>query len=119
MPRLLVRLILLLSIATCAAQEITLEEVKVEAQFIDPLELPFSKSLDQLVERLRLRDENLRAVQLEDANKNSVTRILDLSRFSPIPLGSSESRVDTFLQENYMRAELNPREDKSLFESKR
>jgi hypothetical protein len=103
-------------IASASAQEITLEEVRVEAEFLNPLELPFSKALDQLTDRLRLRDENTRALDLQQANKSSVTRILDLTRYSPIPLGASDPRVDTFLQENYMRADLNPPKTRSIFE---
>src|SRR5947209_348868 len=111
----LVRLVLTLAIASAAAQEITLEEVKVEAAFVSPLELPLSKSIDQLIERLRLRDENARALELHEANKSTLTNLLDLTRYEPIPLGGSESRVDAFMQENYMRADLNPREKDSLF----
>ncbi|MFL6568843.1 MAG: hypothetical protein ACJ8LI_06705 [Chthoniobacterales bacterium] len=101
--------------ASAVAQEITLEEVKVEASFASPLELPLSKSIDQLIERLRLRDENARALELHEANKSTLTNLLDLTRYEPIPLGGSESRVDAFMQENYMRADLNPREKDSLF----
>jgi hypothetical protein len=105
---------LVVGAASAVAQEITLEEVKVEASFVSPLELPLSKSIDQLIERLRLRDENARALELREANKTSLTTILELTRFVPIPLGGSESRIDTFMQENYMRADLNPREKDSL-----
>ncbi|MFL6539576.1 MAG: hypothetical protein ACJ8HU_02335 [Chthoniobacterales bacterium] len=101
--------------ASAVAQEISLEEIKVEGAFVSPLELPLSKSIDQLIERLRLRDENARELQLHEANKSSLTTLLDLTRFVPIPLGGSESRVDAFMQENYMRADLNPREKDSLF----
>lgn len=111
----LVRLVLVCVAASAVAQEITLEEVTVEGAFVSPLELPLSKSIDQLIERLRLRDENVRELQLHEANKSTLTNLLDLTRFVPIPLGGSESRVDTFMQENYMRADLNPREKDSLF----
>ncbi|MFL6531626.1 MAG: hypothetical protein ACJ8KX_14260 [Chthoniobacterales bacterium] len=111
----LVRLMLVAAAASAVAQEISLEEIKVEGAFVSPLELPLSKSIDQLIERLRLRDENARELQLHEANKSSLTTLLDLTRFVPIPLGGSEARVDAFMQENYMRADLNPREKDSLF----
>src|SRR5947208_16395395 len=99
----LVRLALAFCVWSAAAQEITLEEVKVEGAFVSPLELPLSKSIDQLVERLRLRDENARALELLDANKSSLTNILELTRYDPIPL-PRDARIDTFSQEHYMRA---------------
>src|SRR4051812_36177983 len=80
----LVRLACILAIASAAAQEITLEEVKVEAAFVSPLELPLSKSIDQLIERLRLREENARALELREANKSTLTNLLDLTRYVPI-----------------------------------
>lgn len=103
----------------CAAQEITLEEIKVESVYVSPLELPLSKAVDQLAERLRLLDENRRELELREANKSSVTNLLELTRYVPIPLGASESRLDEFRLQNYMRADLNPREDKQLFRPER
>ncbi|MDQ6860905.1 MAG: hypothetical protein M3032_07100 [Verrucomicrobiota bacterium] len=112
----LVNLTLLLLAASAFAQEITLEEVKVEGVFVSPIELPLTKSIDQLIERLRLSDEKAREIELQQANKSSLTTLLELTRHSPIPLGASDARVDTFVRENYMRPDLNPRETKSLFE---
>ncbi len=112
----LVSLVALLLALPAVAQEITLEEVRVEAVLISPLELPLNRTIDTLVERLRLKDEEERERTLGAANKSSLTTVLELARYIPIPLGESTSRTDLFLRENYMRADLNPREKKSLFE---
>ena len=97
------------------AQEITLEEVRVEAAPESLLEIPITNELQKFVERLRLDDELARAAQLQEANKSSVTKLLDLTRYSPVSLGESDPRIDTFFRENYMRADLNPRDDNPLF----
>ena len=60
-------------------------------------------------------DEQLKARELKEANKSSLTNLLELTRYVPIPL-PGDARIDTFMQENYMRADLNPREKDSLFE---
>lgn len=108
--------LLLLCISGALAQEITLEEIEIEAVYISPLELPLSKSLDRLAEQLRLMDEQARAQQLRATNESSVTKVLELTRYIPIPLGASESRIDTFFQQNYMRADLNPPAKSTLFD---
>ncbi|MCA1658363.1 MAG: hypothetical protein LC627_03580 [Verrucomicrobiaceae bacterium] len=108
-------MLLLLSAGTCFAQEITIEEVRVESVFISPLELPSREAVDQLIERLRLQEESARELELRAANQSSVTALLELTRYSPINLGASEPRADTFMQPNYMRADLNPRETNPLF----
>lgn len=110
-----VALFFLIASSWCNAQEITLEEIKVEAVFVSPLELPLSKAVDQIAERLRLRDEEARERELRNANKSALTNLLELTRYSPIPLGGSDPRVDEFLLQNYTRPDLNPREDNPLF----
>src|SRR5947209_16191526 len=113
----LVRLSLALVAVSAFAQEITLEEVKVEAVYVSPSELPLNKSIDQMIERLRLNDEHARTIDLRNAHQSSLTTLIDLTRYSPIPLGN-DPRIDAFTQENYMRADLNPRESKSIFGGK-
>ncbi len=110
----LVRLILAALVLSASAQEITLEEVKVESTFLAPVELPISKTLEQFIARLRLDDERVHERELRAANKSSLTTILELTRYSPIGLGSSDPRIDT-TQANYLRADLNPREKNPLF----
>lgn len=67
------------------------------------------RAVTELRERLSLRSEAERARELEKANESPVTKLLELTKYIPIPLGGSENRVDTFFQQNYMRADLNPR----------
>ena len=112
----LATLILVLAAGLAGGQEITLEEIKVEAVYVSPLELPLSKAVDRLIEELRLKEESERILDLKEANKSGLTRVLELTRYSPISLGASDPRIDTFFQQNYMRADLNPREKSALFD---
>ncbi|MGZ5553918.1 MAG: hypothetical protein ACXWHF_09795, partial [Chthoniobacterales bacterium] len=82
------------------------------------LELSTNRAVDILTRRLREREDASRTLELQIANRNAVTTLLSLTRVIPIPLGSSESRVDTFLLQNYVRTDLNPSKANSLFETK-
>ena len=108
--------LLALGIQPLAAQEdvATMEEIIVEAPFDVRLEFPKESHVQIMIERLRLRSETERALDLKIANRDPVSRLLDLTRYSPIPLGASESRVDTFFLQNALRADLNPRKDDPL-----
>jgi hypothetical protein len=118
MKRRLVRLgllLMLLPFSSSFAQEVTLEEVRVEAPAESLLDVPVTNELQKFVERLRLQESVVRATELQIANQSITTKLLNLTRYSPIPLGGSDSRVDTFFLQNYTRADLNPREDNPLF----
>jgi hypothetical protein len=102
--------------APTRAQEAVVEEVRVEAAFTsDGLQLRRDPGVSELIERLRFRAEIERALELQKINESITTRLLNLSKFIPIPLGGSESRVDTFFLQNYMRPELNPPPESVLF----
>ena len=108
--------LLALGIQPLAAQEdvATMEEIIVEAPFDVRVELPKESHVQIMIERLRLHAETERALELKIANRDPVSRILDLTHYSPIPLGASENRVDTFFMQNALRADLNPRKDDPL-----
>ena len=110
----LVRLALALIATSAIGQEITLEEVNVEGAYVSPLELPVNNALQKFIDGLRLQDDLARSLELREANKSSISKILDLTRYSPIGLGASDPRIDTFMLQNYMRADLNPRESNPL-----
>ncbi len=90
-------------------QEAVMEEVIVEAPFDVRLQLANESHVQIMIDRLTLKAETQRPLDLKIANRNPVTALLDLTKYSPIPLGGSDSRVDTFFLENFMRADLNPR----------
>ena len=92
----------------------TMEEIIVEAPFDVRLELPKESAVQIIIECMRLRSEAERALELKIANRDPLSRLLDLTKYSPIPLGASENRVDTFFLLNSMRADLNPRRDDPL-----
>lgn len=97
-----------------SAQEAVIEEVRVEATVNLRLEAPREDAVQIMIDRLRLRAENDRAIQLEIANRTPLTTMLDLTKHIPIPLGASENRVDTFFLGNPTRPDLNPRDDATL-----
>ncbi|CAN5597968.1 hypothetical protein BH20VER1_BH20VER1_10130 [soil metagenome] len=95
---------------------VDLAEVRVEAQMIDLRELQLfqSKAMTEFLEELQLRDAATRAAELRKMNQNSITTVLDLTRYVPIPLGGSDPRTDTFFLQNYMQPDLNPPETDPL-----
>jgi glutamyl-tRNA reductase len=107
---------LLLAAFACVAhaQELVLEEIVIEGEFQATLELQQNRAADEFTKRLQLQAETARAVELQKANESLMTKLLDLTRHIPIALQASETRVDTFFQQNYMRADLNPRRDDPL-----
>ena len=105
--------------ASAFSQEAVLEEINVESTFLSDLELRQEKAVQELIGRLQLRAETERSIELEIANRSPLSNLLNLTRYSPIPAGSSEDRVDMFFLENYMRPDLNPHEDLSIFKRDR
>ncbi len=91
-----------------------MEEVIVEAPFDFRLERPRESAVQIVIERLSLRAEKQRALELQIANRTPLSALLDLTKYSPIPLGASDGRVDTFFLQNSMRGDLNPRQDHPL-----
>jgi hypothetical protein len=107
--------IFLLSASAALAQEVVLEEVRVKTTFEFKLERARESAMQAVIERLALRTETQRALELEVANRTSVGTLLDLTKYIPIPLGGSDNRVDTFFLTNDMRPDLNPSEHNALF----
>ena len=108
-------ILLILSARAAFPQEAVLEEVIVEAPFDVRLEPARESTVQIMIDRLQLRAETQRALELQIANRTPLETLLELTKYSPIPLGSSERRVDTFFLENSMRADLNPPERDPLF----
>ncbi|MEP6821508.1 MAG: hypothetical protein ABI946_04080 [Chthoniobacterales bacterium] len=118
-PRLFIPLaaLWLVSAPPLPAQEdvAEMEEIIVEEPFDVRLQLPKDSSVQIMIERMRLRLENERAEELKIANRNTVTRVLDLTEYSPIKFGAALKPGDDFrFLDNYMRADLNPRNDDPL-----
>ncbi|HSH39915.1 MAG TPA: hypothetical protein VK993_14160 [Chthoniobacterales bacterium] len=101
------------------AQQAVMEEVRVEASFSSGLQLQRpNPAIDELLKRLELRDQQRRELELKEANKNSATKVIELLKLPawvPFGFGASENKVDSFFQQNYMRADLNPRKENPLF----
>ncbi|MEP6956945.1 MAG: hypothetical protein ABI883_08970 [Chthoniobacterales bacterium] len=122
-PRLLVTTVVasatLIALGALATeeQELVLEEVRVEAEPFDArLELQREPVVTEFIARLQLRADEERARELALANQSAATHLLELTRYIPIPLGSSGSAPDTFFQQNYLRADLNPSRANALLD---
>jgi hypothetical protein len=105
--------------SSASAQEAVMEEVRVEATFSSGLQLQRQNpAIEDLMKRLELRDQQRRETELQEANKSAGTKVIDLLKLPawvPFGFGPSESKVDSFFQQNYMRADLNPRKENPLF----
>jgi hypothetical protein len=98
-----------------AAQEAYMEEIIIEENPFDVrLELPPPSAVQIMIERLILRAEAARTLEVQIANRNPIGTLLDQTKYIPIPLGASENRIDTFFMQNSMRPDLNPRDDDVL-----
>ena len=113
----------LIAAAGAFAQEAVMEEVRVDATFSSGLQLQRQNpAIEDLLKRLELRDAEKRELELKEANKSAATKVIDLLKLPawvPFGFGASESKVDTFFQQNYMRADLNPRRSDPLALDKR
>ena len=102
-----------------AQEEAVMEEVRVEASFSSGLQvIRPNPAIDELMKRLELRDQQRRELELQEANKSGATKVLELLKLPawvPFGFGPSENKVDSFFQQNYMRADLNPRKENPLF----
>ena len=99
---------------TISAQEAVMEEIVIEESLDLRLESPRESTVQIMIDRLTLRAETQRALELQIANRTPLNVLLDLTKYSPIPLGASENRVDIFFLQNSLRADLNPRDDDVL-----
>ena len=97
------------AISHAAEEEAVMDEIIVEAPFDLRLQLPNESHVEIMIDRLTLKAEMARALELEVANRTPLNVLLDLTKYSPIHMGSSDSRIDTYFTENFMRADLNPR----------
>jgi len=97
-----------MALSAASGQEAVVEEVRVEGSFSSGLQIRPDPAVRELRDRLTLRGTEQRALELEKANENVVTKLLNLTRYIPIPLGGSEDPVDTFFLQNQMRPDLNP-----------
>ena len=115
MPLRVCAILLVLCASASLAQEVVLEEVHVEATFDFNLEAPRETAIKTLIDQLALRTETQSALELEVANRSTLGTLLNLTKYSPISLGASDNRVDTFFLGNYMRPDLNPSAHNPLF----
>ena len=110
---------LIFAASSAYAQEAMMEEVRIEATFSAGLQLQRQNpAIDELLKRLELRHQQRRELELQEANRSSATKVIGLLKLPawvPFGLGPSESKVDSFFQQNYMRADLNPPKENPLF----
>lgn len=73
-----------------------MEEIQIEGSFSDSLELKQAAAIKEMVARLMAHEEATRALELKAANETLVTRLFDLTKYSPIQFGAGDSRADSF-----------------------
>jgi hypothetical protein len=59
------------------------------------------------IETMKARDEMQRVLDLKAADASIFTRAIDLFRFVPFKLSSSDSKADDFFTPNYLRTDYN------------
>jgi hypothetical protein len=70
-----------------------------------PFELRLDPTFSKFVDSMIQRDALERAIELESANRNVITKLLEYTRFLPYRVSP---QVDTFFRQNYLRLDFNP-----------
>jgi hypothetical protein len=74
-------------------------------------------TIHRTIEAIRTQDEMQGMLDLKAANTSIFTRAIDLFRFVPLKLGSSDINADGFFTPNYLHADYNrPISDAHLFD---
>ena len=110
MTRVPILLILLVGESVCFAQQQSAQTAdghKATASFSFSLGMRRDRAVDQTVEMMNERTEAQRLVDLKNANEDVFTRAVDLLRFVPFKLSSSDIKLDDFFTPNYLRADYN------------
>ena len=77
--------------ARAAEEEVAvMEEVIVEAPFDVRLEMPKQSQVQIMIERLQLKAETERALELQITNRSPLTTLLDLTRLIPFRSGGRQ-----------------------------
>jgi hypothetical protein len=64
-------------------------------------------AIRHMIETMRTRDEMQRMLDLKAADASVITRAIDLLRFRPFKLSSSDGKADEFFTPNYLRPDYN------------
>jgi len=75
--------------------------------------------MQDVLESITHQSDSQRVSELQATNQSVVERLLDLTRFIPIKLGSSDTNDDGFLMPNYLRPDYEkPPSESHLLQSK-
>jgi hypothetical protein len=80
---------------------------KLTESFTFTLDRHHDDGLRQTVETMKVRDEMQRMLDLKAVDASAFTRAIDLFRFVPFKLSSSDSKADDFFTANYLRSDYN------------
>jgi hypothetical protein len=93
------------------------ESPKFTQDFTFTLGAHRDRVIQELVSAINSHDEAQYSFELRTANESVVTRAIDLLRFIPFKLSSSDMKSDEFLTPNYLRVDLDrPVGDAHLFD---
>ncbi|HEX4653132.1 MAG TPA: hypothetical protein VH227_02700 [Candidatus Udaeobacter sp.] len=94
------------------------ESPKFTQDFTFTLGVHRDRVIQQIVSAINSHDEAQYSFELRTANESVVTRAIDLLRFVPFKLSSSDIKSDEFLTPNYPRADFDkPVGEAHLFDS--
>jgi hypothetical protein len=80
---------------------------KLTESFTFTLDRHHDNGLRQTVETMKVRDEMQRMLDLKAADASAFTRAIDLLRFVPFKLSSSDFNPDDFFTPEYLRVDYN------------
>ena len=96
------------ALASAEAQSVrTTDAPKLTEGFTFTLDAKRDRAVREFVETLSERSETKRLLDLDTANASLFTRAVDLFRFVPFKLSSSDCKLDDFFTPNYLRADYN------------
>ena len=95
------------------------EEPKLTNSFTFTLSPYHERAAGEMLDAMKQYDEAMRARDLRAADATLFSRAIDLLRFVPFKLSSSNGNMDDFFTPNYLRADYNePSSEAHLFETR-
>jgi hypothetical protein len=84
------------------------EEPKLTTSFTFSLSPYRERAVGEMLDVVKQQDDAMRVRDLQAANATFFSRAIDLLRFVPFKLSSSNGNMDDFFTPNYLRPDYNP-----------
>jgi|SRR5947209_17171037 len=97
----------------------SVHELKLTQDFTFTLGTHRDRSVQEIIATMTSRDEAQRSLELQAANESVFTRAIDVLRFVPFKMGSSDMKSDEFFTPNYLRIDYErPPSEPQLFDQR-